>query len=71
MRIEDVVDPTVGFMADLKIGDRVSAGDTIGVVYCEDDANAREAARRIQNAYRISEEPPSDHEKLIKEIINE
>jgi pyrimidine-nucleoside phosphorylase len=71
VRIEDVVDPTVGFMADLKIGDRVSGGDTIGVVYCEDDANAREAARRIQDAYHISEEPPSDHEKLIKEVINE
>jgi pyrimidine-nucleoside phosphorylase len=71
VRIEDVVDPTVGFMADLKIGDRVSGGDTIGVVYCKDDANAREAARRIQDAYHISEEPPSDHEKLIKEVINE
>ena len=71
VRIEDVVDPTVGFMADLKIGDRVSGGDTIGVVYCEDDANAREAARRIQDAYHISEEPPSDPEKLIKEVINE
>ena len=71
VRIEDVVDPTVGFMADLKIGDRVSGGDTIGVVYCMDDANAREAARRIQDAYHISEEPPSDHEKLVKEVINE
>ncbi len=71
VRIEDVVDPSVGFMADLKIGDRVSGGDTIGVVYCEDDANAREAARRIQDAYHISDEPPSDPEKLIKEIINE
>lgn len=71
VRIEDVVDPTVGFMAELKIGDRVSGGDTIGVVYCEDDANAREAARRIQDAYHISEEPPSDPEKLIKEVINE
>jgi len=71
VRIEDVVDPTVGFMADLKIGDRVSGGDTIGVVYCGDDANAREAARRIQDAYHISEEPPSDPEKLIKEVINE
>jgi pyrimidine-nucleoside phosphorylase/thymidine phosphorylase len=71
VRIEDVVDPTVGFMADLKIGDRVSGGDTIGVVYCEDDANAREAARRIQDAYHISEEPPSDPQKLIKEVINE
>ena len=71
VRIEDVVDPTVGFMADLKIGDRVRGGDTIGVVYCGDDANAREAARRIQDAYHISEEPPSDHEKLIKEVINE
>jgi pyrimidine-nucleoside phosphorylase len=71
VRIEDVVDPTVGFMAELKIGDRVSGGDTIGVVYCEDDANAREAARRIQDAYHISEEPPSDPQKLIKEVINE
>jgi pyrimidine-nucleoside phosphorylase len=71
VRIEDVVDPTVGFMADLKIGDRVRGGDTIGVVYCEDDANAREAARRILDAYHISEEPPSDPGKLIKEVINE
>jgi pyrimidine-nucleoside phosphorylase len=71
VRIEDIVDPRVGFLADLKIGDKVSAGDTIGVVCCEDDANGREAARRIQDAYHISEGPPSDREKLIKEIINE
>jgi pyrimidine-nucleoside phosphorylase len=70
VRIEDVIDPTVGFVCELKIGDKVRAGDAIGVVYCRDEAKAREAAQRIQSAYNIGDDhPPVD--KLIKEIINE
>ncbi len=70
VRIEDVIDPTVGFVCEMKIGDKVRAGDAIGVVYCRDEAKALEAAQRIQSAYNISDDhPPVD--KLIKEIINE
>jgi len=70
VRIEDVIDPTVGFIAERKIGDQVKSGDVIGVVYCADSANAEEAVRRIGAAYQIGDEPPANDE-LVKEVINE
>ena len=71
VRIEDTIDPTVGFTSELKIGDKVKAGDAIGVVYCADAASGHDAAKRIQAAYHIGEEPPLEAQKLVKEIINE
>jgi pyrimidine-nucleoside phosphorylase len=71
VRIEDTIDPTVGFTSELKIGDKIEAGEAIGIVYCADGSNGDEAARRIQAAYHIGDEPPAQIEKLVKEIINE
>jgi pyrimidine-nucleoside phosphorylase len=71
VRIEDTVDPTVGFTSELKLGDQVRAGEAIGIVYCADSSAAAEAARRIQAAYHIGDEPPAQELKLVKEIINE
>jgi pyrimidine-nucleoside phosphorylase len=71
VRIEDTIDPTVGFISELKLGDQVKSGDTIGVVYCADDEAAREAAQRIQAAYHVGDRPLLEAEKLVKEIINE
>ena len=70
VRIEDTVDPTVGFTSELKLGDEVRAGDAIGVVYCADSTAAAEAARRIQAAYQIGDEP-LQLPQLVKEIVNE
>ena len=71
VRIEDTIDPTVGFMSELKLGDQVKSGETIGIVYCHEEAAAGEAARRIQAAYHVSDQPLANAEKLVKEIINE
>ena len=71
VRIEDTVDPTVGFTSELKLGDEVRAGDAIGIVYCADETAAAKAARRIQAAYEIGDTPASKPPKLVKEIINE
>jgi pyrimidine-nucleoside phosphorylase len=70
VRIEDTVDPTVGFTSELKLGDQISVGDAIGVVYSADTAAAKEAARRIQAAYEIGDEAPAEDQKLVKEVIN-
>ncbi|HEU0251467.1 MAG TPA: thymidine phosphorylase, partial [Pyrinomonadaceae bacterium] len=59
VRIEDTVDPTVGFTSELKLGDQVRAGEAIGIVYCADAAAAEEAARRIQAAYHVGDAAPS------------
>jgi pyrimidine-nucleoside phosphorylase/thymidine phosphorylase len=71
VRIEDVIDPTVGFIAERKIGDRIEAGESIGIVYCADSRNAEEARQRIQAAYEIADEPLEETQKLVKEVINE
>jgi len=71
VRIEDAVDPTVGFTSDWKLGDQVSDGETLGIVYCPDPAAAADAARRIQAAYHIGDQPIAQLPKLVKEIINE
>jgi pyrimidine-nucleoside phosphorylase len=71
VRIEDAIDPTVGFIAEVKLGDKVSAGETVGVVRCRDESKARAAGQRIQAAYEIGDEPPAKLPLLIKEVINE
>ena len=71
VRIDDRIEPTVGFVADVKIGDSVSAGTSLGSVYSADDSKAREAARRIQASYSIGDQPLSEIPQLVKEVINE
>jgi pyrimidine-nucleoside phosphorylase len=71
VRIEDVIDPAVGFVAEVKLGDQVQAGDVLGVVYGSDSGRTVEAVARISAAYQIDDRAPLDHPELIKEIINE
>ena len=71
VRIEDVIDPTVGFVTEVKIGDRIAHNDALGVVYSSDQPGAREAAARIQAAYLIDDVAPATSQTLVKEIINE
>ena len=70
VRIEDRIDPAIGFLGDLKIGDEVRAGDLIGSVFCDDSKRREQAATRIQAAYRIGDAPPVELPVLIKEVID-
>jgi pyrimidine-nucleoside phosphorylase/thymidine phosphorylase len=70
VRIEDQIDPRVGFTAEVKIGDEVRAGDSIGVVFCEDPDRGNVAASRIAAAYEIGVDR-SDVPRLIKEVVSE
>ncbi len=67
-RIEDEIDPEVGFASEVKIGDEVRAGDALGLLYCRDEAQARTASERIRAAYKISGEH-AHAPTLIKEVI--
>ena len=71
VRIEDRIDPTIGFVAETKIGDEVRSGGLIGTVYCADDARGQRATARIRAAYVIGEEAPAELPALIKEVIDE
>jgi pyrimidine-nucleoside phosphorylase len=71
VRIDDTIDPTVGFIAEVRIGDRVTDSAALGTVYCRDETKAREAAERIQAAYQIGDQSPADIPLLMREVINE
>jgi pyrimidine-nucleoside phosphorylase len=71
VRIDDSIDPSVGFMAEVKLGDCVAAGEVLGTVYCRDESSAREAVERIQAAYDIGDQPFTEIPQLMKEVINE
>ena len=70
VRIEDRIDPTVGFLSEVKIGSEVRSGDSIGLLYCSDQDRAQRAAARIQAAYVVEDGRPSKLPELIKEVID-
>jgi thymidine phosphorylase len=71
VRIDDTIDPSVGFIAEARIGDRISSDKLLGSVYCRDESKAREAVQRIQAAYEIGDQPPTEIPQLMREVINE
>ena len=70
VRMEDQIDPAVGFLAEVRIGDELRAGDQIGLVYCQETDRGQRAAARIQAAYDIGDAPPAELPVLIKEVID-
>ena len=70
VRIEDKIDPRVGFVSEVKIGEQVRAGDAIGVVFCDDAGRGQAAATRIQAAYVFADETPASLPELVKEVID-
>ncbi len=68
MRIDDEIDPRVGFVSEVKIGDEIRAGDSMGRVFCADDNRGDRAAARIQAAYHVGDQRPESL-LLIKEVI--
>ena len=69
-RVEDEIDPSVGFLADVQIGDEVREGSPLGLLLCRSDECAV-AAARIRRAYVIGDEPPAEPFRLIKDTISE
>lgn len=70
VRVDDAIDPTVGYLTAVKIGDRVSAEASLGTIYCRDESKAKEAAQRIEAAYEIGDQPLTELPQLIREVIN-
>jgi thymidine phosphorylase len=68
--MEDRIDPAVGFVGDVRIGDELRAGDQIGLVYCDEPDRGQRAVARIQAAYELGDAPPTELPRLIKEVID-
>lgn len=65
---EDVIDPAVGVILEVKAGQRVEAGSVLCRLYYTKEDNLEEAAERIEDAFRISTAAPEVRE-LILEVV--
>jgi thymidine phosphorylase len=68
-KIDDVIDFVVGYECLKKIGDEARESETVGILYCRNESQANQIFRKLQTAYRISEEKSKKNE-LIKTIIS-
>lgn len=66
---EDTIDPAVGVVLEAKVGTRVEAGSVLCRLYFTKEDRVREAADRIEDAFRISTAPPEPRE-LILEVVS-
>jgi thymidine phosphorylase len=65
---EDTIDPAVGVILEVKIGQKVDAGGVLCRLYYTRDERVEEAAQLVEDAFRISAAPPEDRE-LILEVV--
>jgi len=71
IKVDDRIDPAVGFLAHVKTGQELSAGEPLGLLYCRGGAACEAAAARIRAAYRIEDEQPTRVPELIKDVISQ
>ena len=67
-RVEDAVDPRVGFELHRHAGDRVSEGEPLVTVHAADSASAATAAHRLADAIRVSPQPPAPQPLILERI---
>jgi thymidine phosphorylase len=70
-RKEDSVDPAVGIMVHKKIGDRVTAGETLCTVYYNSAERLASAAPLIEKSYTIASAAPLHARPLVHRIIGD
>jgi pyrimidine-nucleoside phosphorylase len=68
-RVEDKIDPAVGYLARARTGQQVSAGEPLGLLYCRPGPKSDAAAARIRAAYTVGDAAPDRVPELIKEVI--
>ena len=67
-RKEDVIDPAVGVILEVKMGEKVDAGSVLCRLYYTGEENVDEAADLVEDAFRISGSRPDERE-LILEVV--
>lgn len=66
---EDAVDPAVGVILQVKAGERVDEGGVLCRIYYTREDRLEEAAERVEDAFRLSSNPPEPRE-LILEVVS-
>jgi pyrimidine-nucleoside phosphorylase len=65
---DDRIDPAVGVILEVKVGQKVDAGGVLCRLYYTSDEHVEEAAQLVEDAFRISGTVPEERE-LILEVV--
>jgi pyrimidine-nucleoside phosphorylase len=65
---EDSIDPAVGIILEVKVGEKVDAGSVLCRLYYTKEERVEEAAEMVEDAFRISGQRP-DERNLILEVV--
>lgn len=66
---EDSVDPAVGVILEVKVGQKIEPGTILCRLYHTSENNLDEAADLVEDAFRIAQQP-SDERDLILEVVS-
>jgi thymidine phosphorylase len=67
-RKDDAIDPAVGVILEVKSGQKVDSGAVLCRIYYTREDRLEDAAQMIEDAFRISAQPPENRE-LILEVV--
>src|ERR1043166_7875012 len=67
-RKEDSIDPAVGIILEVKVGEKVDAGSVLCRLYYTREDRVEEAADMVEDAFRVSTQKPDERE-LILEVV--
>jgi pyrimidine-nucleoside phosphorylase len=65
---EDTIDPAVGVILEVKVGQKIDAGGVLCRLYYTGEERVEEAAQLVEDAFRISATAP-DERNLILEVV--
>ena len=68
-RKDDSIDPAVGVILEVKVGEKVDAGSVLCRLYYTKEDQVEEAANMVEDAFRISANRPESRE-LILEVVS-
>jgi thymidine phosphorylase len=66
---EDSIDPAVGVILEVKVGQKVDAGSILCRVYHTSEDHLEEAAGLVEDAFKISQQPVEERD-LILEVVS-
>jgi pyrimidine-nucleoside phosphorylase len=66
---EDSIDPAVGVILEVKVGQKIDAGSILCRIYHTSDEHLEEAAELVEDAFKISQQPV-DERDLILEVVS-
>ncbi len=69
VRAEDEIDHAIGYECSALLGDKISAGDPVGILFCRAESHFETAGKKIADAYIVDELQP-DGQPLIHEVIS-